>query len=185
MIANLFCEYLKETKSINYSHPLVLQKIKELREKSNGEIDYIQKAYQFVRDEIPHSWDIKATIVSKNAGDVLKNQTGICWTKSCLLAALLRGNKIPSGISYQKLTRLDDTVYISELNKWIRLDARGNKSGVNAQFNTEKEMLAFPIRPQYDEIDYKDNNPDLNERLIKILEEADSVLEIRTDFELK
>ncbi len=187
-------EYLKETKSINYSHPLVQQKIKELREKSNGEIDYLQKAYQFVRDEIPHSWDIKATTVSKNAGDVLKNQTGICWTKSCLLAALFRGNKIPSGISYQKLTRLDDdsdgyiihalnTVYVSELNKWIRLDARGNKPGVNAQFSTEQELLAFPIRPQYDEIDYKDNNPDLDGRLIKILEEADSVLEIRTDFE--
>lgn len=75
-----------------------------------------------------HSWDIKAKVVSKNAAEVLENGTGICWTKSCLLAALLRGNGIPSGISYQKLTRGDDandgyiihalnTVYIPELQK--------------------------------------------------------------------
>ncbi len=77
-----------------------------------------------------------------------------------------------------------NTVYISGLHKWIRLDARGNKSGVNAQFCIGYEMLAFPIRVQYDEIDYKDNNPDLDERLIKILDEAESVLDIRTDFDL-
>jgi hypothetical protein len=44
----------------------------------------------------------------KIAYDVLKNQTGIFWTKSCLLVALLRANKIPAGISYQRLTRADD-----------------------------------------------------------------------------
>ena len=66
---------------------------------------------------------------------MLKNETGICWTKSCLLAALLRANGIPSGICYQLLTRADDgsegymihalnTVYLKD--KWIRLDARGN-----------------------------------------------------------
>ena len=92
----------------------------------------------FVRDEILHSWGIITDIVSRTASDVLKNNTGICWTKSCLLAALLRANRIPSGISYQLLTRADDasegymihalnTMYIKDLNKWIRLDARGNK----------------------------------------------------------
>ena len=44
----------------------------------------------------------------KKASDVLLNKTGICWTKSCLLAALLRTNGIPSGISYQLLTRADE-----------------------------------------------------------------------------
>lgn len=70
--------------------------------------DYIKNAYEFVRDEISHSWDVNANLVSKNASEVLINKTGICWTKFCLLAALLRGNRIPSGISYQKLTRADD-----------------------------------------------------------------------------
>ena len=192
----MFEEYLRETPSINFSHPLIEAKIKELCEKSYSQIDYIKNAYEFVRDEIPHSWDIKAKVVSKNAAEVLKNKTGICWTKSCLLAALLRGNGIPAGISYQKLTRGDDdgdgyiihalnTVYVPELQKWIRLDARGNKSTVHAEFSLEEEKLAFPIRTQYAEIDYRDNNSDLDERLVKILSDVDAVMNIRTDFELK
>jgi len=189
-------EYLSETPSINYSHPLIEAKIKELREKSDSQIDYVRNAYEFVRDKITHSWDVKAKVVSKNAAEVLENGTGICWTKSCLLAALLRGNGIPAGISYQKLTRGDDdsdgyiihalnTVYIPELQKWIRLDARGNKATVHAEFSLEEEKLAFPIREQYAEIDYHDNNSDLDERLIKILNQVDVVMNIRTDFELK
>ena len=112
-----------------------------------------------------------------------------------MLAALLRGNGIPAGISYQKLTRADDdsdgyiihalnTVYISELQKWIRLDARGNKATVHAQFSLEEEKLAFPALEQYSEIDYHDNNSDLDERLIKILNEVDVVMNIRTDFDI-
>lgn len=37
--------------------------------------------------------------------------------------------------------------------KWIRLDARGNKTGVNAQFSIETEQLAFPIRSELGEVD--------------------------------
>ena len=41
-----------------------------------------------------------------------------------------------------------NAVYIKSLDSWIRLDARENKTGVEAQFNLEKERLAFPIRKQ-------------------------------------
>lgn len=44
-------------------------------------------------------------------------------------------------------------IYISEYNRWIRLDARGNKEGVNAQFSIDEEQLAFPIRPEKGEED--------------------------------
>ena len=73
-------------------------------DQSEVDLDYIKRSYIFVRNEIPHSWDIETNIVSRTASDVLKNKTGICWTKSCLLAALPRANQIPSGISYQLLT---------------------------------------------------------------------------------
>ena len=127
---------------------------------------------------------------------MLKNKTGICWTKSCLLAALLRANDIPSGISYQYLTRADDasdgyiihalnTVYISPLKKWIRLDARGNKSGENALFSLEKEFLAFPARPEFGEKDYRDNHSDLDFRLKEVLRASRNILEVRADFEIK
>ena len=91
---------------------------------------------------------------------MLENKTGICWTKSCLLAELLIANQIQSGISYQLLTRADDasegymihalnTVYIKNLDKWVRLDARGNKENINARFSLDEECLAYSIRAEF------------------------------------
>ena len=189
-------EYLVETKTIDYRTRIIREKVLELRNGTESTIDYIVKAYEFVRDGIPHSWDIQSTIVSRKASEVLENKTGICWTKSCLLAALLRANGIPSGISYQLLTRADNddsegyiihalnTVYIDELNKWVRLDARGNKENVHAEFCMEEERLAFPVRSRFGEIDYQDNHPDLDERLVNILNNSENILDVTTDFEL-
>ena len=38
-----------------------------------------------------------------------------------------------------------NTVYIASIDKWIRLDARGNKEGIDAEFSIEDEKLAFHI----------------------------------------
>ena len=187
-------EFLRETTSIDYMHPIIQQKVLQLKNQSGDEIDYIKRSYIFVLDEIPHSWDIQAKIVSRTACDVLKNNTGICWVKSCLLAALLRANGIPSGISYQLLTRADDesdgymihalnTVFIKDLDKWIRLDARGNKENINASFSLDEENLAYSIRWEFGEIDYQDNHYDLDQRLVDILVQSDNILDVRTDFE--
>ena len=186
-------EFLRETTSIDYMHPIIQQKVLQLKNQSGDEIDYIKRSYIFVRDEIPHSWDIQAKIVSRTASDVLKNNTGICWVKSCLLAALLRANGIPSGISYQLLTRADDesdgymihalnTVFIKDLDKWIRLDARGNKENINASFSLDEEKLAYSIRSELGEMDYQDNHSDLDQRLVDILARSGDILELRTDF---
>ena len=187
-------EYLKETETIDYKNPIIQEKISELLSISVYLPDYIENAYKFVRDEIPHSWDIQSPVVSHKASEVLLNKTGICWSKSCLLAALLRANRIPSGISYQYLTRADDnadegyiihalnTVYIRELDKWIRLDARGNKETVHAEFSLKDEKLVFFIRKELGEFDYHDNHPDLDERLIKILKESNDILKVEADF---
>lgn len=188
-------EYLIETQSIDYNDENIQKKVGHLKELSCDDIDYIERCFMFVRDEIPHSWDIGAEIVSKKASEVLINKTGICWTKSCLLAALLRANEIPSGISYQLLTRADNdtsdgyiihafnTVYIEQLDKWIRLDARGNKENVNAQFSLDEEHLAYETRSELGEIDYHNNQTDLDERLVNVLAKCNEVSEIRTDFE--
>lgn len=63
-------------------------------------------------------------------------------------------------------------VYIEEHRKWIRLDARGNKTGVDAQFSIETEQLAFPIRPQMGEVDSYIVYPDPD---IKILEKLRNI----------
>ena len=187
-------EYLMETPSIDYMNPLIQDNVRELMNQSKDNLDYIKRSYIFVRNDIPHSWDIKTEVVSRTASDVLKNKTGICWTKSCLLAALLRANGIPSGISYQLLTRADDdsegymihalnTVYLKDFNKWIRLDARGNKENINAYFSLDEEHLAYTVRSELGEIDYHDNHADLDDRLVNILMESESIQEITTDFE--
>lgn len=135
----------------------------------------------FVRDEVIHSYDVQDKRVTVTASEVLEHKVGICWAKSNLLAALLRANDVPAGLCYQRLT-LGDTpesgycihalnvVYIKQLSKWIRLDSRGNKVGVEAQFSLDKEILAFPIRKEYDEIDYEDVYSEPLPKLMKILE---------------
>ena len=133
----------------------------------DNEVDTVKRTYHFVRDEIKHSWDIQDRRVTARASDVLQEKVGICWAKANLLAALLRANQIPAGICYQRLT-LEDTpesgycihalnaVYLSSLKSWIRLDARGNKEGIQAEMSLDQEQLAFAVRPELGEIDYQE-----------------------------
>lgn len=161
-----FSAYLGFSRYINGDAPSIQRKATELKNCSENEIELVKNIYHFVRDEIKHSWDVQDKRVTAKATDVLSEGVGICFAKANLLAALLRANNIPTGICYQRLT-LGDTpdtgycihalnaVYIKEINKWIRLDARGNKTGVNAEFSLDTEQLAFSIRTEYDEIDYE------------------------------
>lgn len=158
-------EYLSESKYINWNDECIRKKAEELRTNYTDEISVIKASYEFVRDEIKHSWDVQDKRVTKTATEVLEQGVGICWAKSNLLAALLRANGIPAGICYQRLT-LGDTpesgycihalnaVYIESLDRWVRLDARGNKTGIDAQFDLEQERLAFPVRKNFGEADY-------------------------------
>lgn len=70
-------EFLIETPGIDYMNPIIQEKFQELRSKSESQLDYIKRCYLFVRDEIPHSWDIQTNTVSETASDVLENKTGI------------------------------------------------------------------------------------------------------------
>lgn len=131
---------------------------------SENEMDYIKNAYEYVRDKISHSADMNGKIVTCSASEVLLAKEGICFAKSHLLASILRCNLIPTGFCYQRLILDDESapylilhglnaVYIEQLKKWIRLDARGNKPGVDAQFSFEQEKLAFPVRVEKGEED--------------------------------
>ena len=53
---------------------------------------------------------------------------------------------------------------------------------LGCDLSTDEEKLAFPIRSELGEVDYRDNNPDLDDRLIKILKESKNILEVTTDF---
>ena len=162
--SNKIEEYLKEDEVIDYKNEALVELADTLFEKANNELEYIKIVNEFVRDNISHSADINEDIITCTASEVLKAGHGICFAKSHLLAALLRCKSIPTGFCYQKLILDDQTapvlvyhglngVYIKELKKWIRLDARGNKDGVNAQFSIETEQLAFSIRQEMGEVD--------------------------------
>lgn len=171
-------EYLKKDDVVNYENVNIIQLADSLWSNADTEVEYIKKAYEFVRDNISHSADINEDMLTCFASEVLAEGHGICFAKSHLLAALLRCKSIPTGFCYQKLILDDETapiliyhglngVYIKEYKMWIRLDARGNKEGVDAQFSLESEQLAFPIRAEKGEEDGFVIYPDPD---IKILE---------------
>ncbi len=57
----------------------------------------------------------------------------------------------------------------------IRLDARGNKESINAQFSIHNEQLAFPVREQFAEIDYPIIFINPHASTISVLERATTV----------
>lgn len=170
--------YLKSSDIIDFGY-LISREITdlcyEITTYSKDELDYIKNAYEYVRDKISHSADIIGKEVTCKASEVLRAKEGICFAKSHLLAAILRCNLIPTGFCYQKLI-LDNkytpylilhglnAVYIEKYNKWIRLDARGNKKGINAQFSINNEKLAFAVDTDRGEEDIPIifSNPDKN-----------------------
>lgn len=173
-------EYLKADDVIDYENKTIAHLADTLFQKADNELAYIKAAYEYVRDYISHSADAGEDIVTYTASEVLSAGHGICFAKSHLLAALLRCKSIPAGFCYQKLILDDEAapvliyhglngVYLRDYAKWIRLDARGNKVGVDAQFSVDTEQLAFPIRPEMGEVDgfvvYPDPDATVMEKL--------------------
>ncbi len=146
--------YLDSSEYIDWNHPLVLAKAAELAEGGLSDDAIAKRCFEFVRDSIKHSWDYRMNPVTCKASDVLTHGTGYCYAKSHLLAALLRANAIPAGLCYQRLTVETDgppyclhglnAVYLKQ-HGWYRIDARGNKPGVAAEFSPPVEKLAFQI----------------------------------------
>ncbi|OPY09358.1 MAG: Transglutaminase-like superfamily protein [Syntrophus sp. PtaB.Bin001] len=156
--------YLAADKIVNWKEPSIYNTARELTAGIPDEIGRARRLYEWVRDEIPHSHDIGTNVLTCIAGDVLKRRTGICFSKSHLLAALLRAIKIPAGFCYQIVPfPLADNqlilhglngIYLSSIQKWIRVDARGNTHGIDARFSLDREQLAFPINKAAGQILY-------------------------------
>lgn len=182
-------DYLKELEVVDYSHTLIQETVNKLFIKEMSEIEKVKVAFEFVRDKVSHSWDIQSKRVTCKASDVLYYREGICYAKSNLFAALLRAVNIPTGFCYQRLMIFDtpeegyslhtlNGVYIKSLNRWIRLDARGNKPGVQAEFSLNEEILAFQIREEFDEKDYPIIYTSPNQKTIATLEANTDALEM-------
>ena len=148
-------QYLESSENIDWQTPSVLAKAKELAGGSQDDQVIAKSCFEFVRDQIKHSWDDQLNPVTIQASEVLLHGTGYCYAKSHLLAALLRANGIPAALCYQRLTIENDrppyclhglnAVYLKKFG-WYRIDPRGNKEGVRAEFDPPNEHLAFEIR---------------------------------------
>ncbi len=182
-------EYLKCDEVIDFDKPEVKALADTFFDKASTEMDFVRHAYEYVRDTYPHSADINADEIAVSASDVLKIGHGICHAKSHLLAALLRCKGVPAGLCYQKLILDDETdhvyishgligVYLNEFNKWIRLDPRGNRSDVDAQFSIDEEKLAFPVRVDRGEEDDLTVYPDPKAFVIKSMRESKTRTEL-------
>lgn len=166
-------DYLQPSAAVNCDHPAVVAQAQSLVEGAASTVDRARILYEWVRDAIAHTCDIQAEPVTCTASEVLHHGHGFCFAKAHLLAALMRSCGIPAGFCYQRLVFDDadfnlhtlhglNAVYLEELDRWIRLDARGNKPSVQAEFGynspgpdfVHHERLAFPIRPHLDEVDY-------------------------------
>jgi transglutaminase-like putative cysteine protease len=174
-------QYLRCSAYIDFDHPLIQEFLARFRGRERSEVETARELFVYIRDAIAHSGDIKSHRVTRKASEVLQHGEGICYAKSHLLAALFRGAGIPAGICYQKLTRgatpetgycihALNTLYLSAEDRWIRVDARGNKPGIDAQFAIELEQLAFPVREECGEIDYLINHPEPHPTIIETLE---------------
>lgn len=144
-------QFLRASSIIDFDHPLVAAKAAALARCCVEEVALARNCYYFVRDEIAHSGDIQSDLVTLKASEVLEAGTGWCFAKSHLLAALLRANGIPAALCYQRLQKDGqgaftlhglNAVYLQE-HGWYRCDARGNKSGVSADFAPPVEHLAW------------------------------------------
>lgn len=148
--------YLAPSAWIDSGHPQVRAQAAALA--GADAADTARRCFEFVRDEIRHSWDHwqhrPQDPVTCRASDVLAHRTGYCYAKSHLLAALLRANGIPAGLCYQRLAVGTEgppfclhglnAVWLPD-HGWYRIDARGNKEGVDARFTPPVERLAFPV----------------------------------------
>jgi len=176
-----FQEYLKKSEILDYDHKLITDKCNELKKGTEGEINLIKTIYEFVRDGIHHSGDIGEMRVTCKASEVLEFRHGICCAKAHLFAAMLRFFGIPAGFCYQKLCSSQfpdvkvlhglNAIYMKDLDKWMRLDARGNKPGVDAQFSIDEEKIAWPVNKELGEEDNQIIFAEPNPVVIKLLRE--------------
>ncbi len=142
--------YLRPTAVIDWQQPQVLAQARALS--AGKPVDTARQCFEWVRDRVLHSVDHRRNPVTCSASEVIQHRTGYCYAKSHLLAALLRANHIPAGFCYQRLSINDDgapyslhgfnAIHLQPWG-WVRVDARGNRPGIDARFDPPNETFAF------------------------------------------
>lgn len=181
--------YLEASEVIDFEQSTIHETATQLVEAETTDIAGARRIYEFVRDQVAHTFDVGGNLVTCYASEVLQHRQGICFAKSHLLAAMLRSVSIPTGFCYQRLLCEQENapeftlhglnaIYLASIDRWIRVDARGNKPGVQAELCLEKEMLAFPIRAALHETEYAIVYSHPNANVIATLKNSSTVTEL-------
>ena len=148
--------FLQATAVVDWQDSQVMARALQLAADAQSPVEVAKACFEWVRDEVEHTVDYQRIEITCLASEVLRHKTGFCYAKSHLLAALLRANQIPAGFCYQRLS-IDgagahyclhgfNAAYLPGLG-WYRMDARGNRPGLDAQFCPPRERLAYEIGP--------------------------------------
>ena len=150
------------------------------------EIDKAKIIFEWVRDKIPHSKDVNREVVTCSSTETFDHVTGICFAKSHVLASMMRSEQIPCGFCYQvfhnPISSIPDSmglhglnaIFLNSTKRWHRIDPRGNRHDIHAEFSTEDERLAFPEMKFLDNCIYSKPLEDVVEGLQK----ASSITEL-------
>lgn len=174
--------YLGADEVIDWHHPAVRDLADRLRAEAPDPVRYAEQAFHHVRDRVRHSWDAQDPTVALSASEVLRAGVALCYGKAHLLAALLRARGIPAGLCYQRLVddegrfALHGLVALHLAGRWSRLDPRGNKPGVDAQFSLDVERLAWVVRPELGEVDHPSVLTTADPAVVAALSGTDDVL---------
>lgn len=167
---------------IQSSHPSVEALAGELRANHAADTAFARTAFEWVRDNVSHSFDVQDARVTLTASEVLEERVGLCYAKSNLLAAVLRSQGIPAALCYQRLGNPDEGYFVHGLvaihldGAWHRQDPRGNKPGVDAQFSLGRERLAWEVDESRGERDYPRLYPTTAPEVTAALRNANNIL---------
>lgn len=178
-------DYLRGGDIVQSADPRIRDLAAQLREEAAGggdesDVAFARRAFEFVRDEIAHSFDADDPRVTVTALEVLDERVGLCYAKSILLAAVLRAGGVPTALCYQWLGEgsefmLHGLVAVHLGGRWHRQDPRGNKPGVDAQFSLAEERLAWPVRPELGERDLPTLHVAPPKNLVDLLRSVDDI----------
>lgn len=143
--------FMRPSRWIDSDHPAVREQARQLAQGRGSATEVAEACFLWVRDRIRHIGDHRLEPVARSASEVLEHVSGICWAKSHLLAALLRANDLPAALVYQRIAADArsgfvlhglNAVWLPSLG-WYRLDARGARPDLKAEFTPPREVLPY------------------------------------------
>lgn len=146
--------YLRACAWVDHDRPELRALASALKASAGDDpVAQVRACFDFVRDRVRHSLDHGDSVLTGFASEALREGTGFCYSKSHLLAALLRANGFPTGFVYQRLRHAHSVsgYCLHALNAvclpdygWVRLDARGERADLPPiRFDPPCEWLAY------------------------------------------